>query len=71
MSLSRVAVGAAGGGRQQKGKAPGRLSVLKCGKVSAPAGPQGGGGGAALDRHIVAGSEASLVMKLEGFSPSR
>mmetsp|Transcript_5270 Transcript_5270/g.9437 ORF Transcript_5270/g.9437 Transcript_5270/m.9437 type:complete len:454 (+) Transcript_5270:214-1575(+) len=43
---------------------PSKFSVLKCGKVRAEPGRE------ELNSHLVAGSEASLLMKLEGFSPS-
>jgi len=50
---------------------PLNLSVLKCGKADLSAYLGGRPGSpAAADAQIVSGSEASLVMKLEGFTPS-
>lgn len=42
---------------------PSKLSVLKCGKISSKISTN------SLDSHLVTGNEASLVMKLEGFTP--
>jgi hypothetical protein len=42
---------------------PSKVSVLKCGKISGSIRED------SLDNHLVAGNEAKLVMKLEGFTP--
>ena len=62
VSLSRTAASLGGMGRR-RAEAPGQLSLLKCGTLR-------GVDGGSSDRHIVSGSEAALVMKLEGFTPS-
>ena len=62
VSLSRTAASLGGLGRR-RAEAPGQLSLLKCGTLR-------GVDGGSSDRHIVSGSEAALVMKLEGFTPS-
>ncbi|QDZ18604.1 hypothetical protein HOP50_02g11080 [Chloropicon primus] len=56
----------AGWGGPKRAIAPGKVALLKCGKIHSSVGRTRGSN---VDRHVVSGSEASLVMKLEGFTP--